>query len=176
MFLAGIAAGIMMDTRDSEFVTRRGIFYQIGVGATEGSADGVGYDNTSAILSHYAPLGPLFVFASRFIASFQFGRIPFYDLAQAGTFEPQYLLGSESGVRGVPEGRYRGPITMVTNLEIRGTPFPRFRLFGERFRVGTTTFLDVGRPWSDYSPISPADGNLVGLRFGVGGAALLQWA
>src|SRR5260370_6209621 len=42
MFLAGIAAGIMMDTRDSEFVTRRGIFYQIGVGATVGSADGVG--------------------------------------------------------------------------------------------------------------------------------------
>jgi hypothetical protein len=175
MFLAGIGAGMMMDTRDSEFVTRRGIFYQIGVGATVGSADGVAYGNASAILSNYAPIGPLFVFASRFIASFQFGRVPFYDLAQAGTFEPQYLLGSESGVRGVPEGRYRGPIMMATNFEIRGTPFPRFRLFGERFRIGTTTFFDAGRSWSDYSVISPADGNLVGLRFGVGGGAFLQW-
>ena len=175
MFLAGIGAGIMMDTRDSEFVTRRGIFYQIGAGATVGSADAVGYGNASAVLSNYAPIGPLFVFASRFVASFQFGRVPFYDLAQAGTFEPQYLLGSESGVRGVPEGRYRGPVMMATNLEIRGTPFPRFRLFGERFRIGTTTFFDAGRTWSDYSVISPADGTLIGLRFGVGGGAFLQW-
>jgi len=174
-FLAGLGAGIMIDTRDSEFVTRRGIFYQVGVGATVGSADGVAYGNASAILSNYAPLGPAFVFASRFVASFQFGRVPFYDLAQAGTFEPQYLLGSESGVRGVPEGRYRGPVMLATNLEIRGTPFPRFIFFGERFRFGTTTFFDAGRSWSDYSVISPADGNLVGLRFGVGGGVFLQW-
>jgi hypothetical protein len=33
----------------------------------------------------------------------------------------------------------------------------------------------VGRAWSDYSAISRADGNLVGLRFGVGGGAFLQW-
>ena len=38
MLLAGIAAGVMIDTRDSEFVTRRGVFYQVGVAATVGLA------------------------------------------------------------------------------------------------------------------------------------------
>jgi hypothetical protein len=173
--LAGIAGGIMIDTRDSEFVTRRGIFYQVGVGATVGSMDRVAYGNASCVLSHYAPLGPDLVFASRFVAAFQFGRVPFYDLAQGGTFEAQYLLGGESGIRGVPQGRYAGLVKTVANLEIRGTPFPRFELLGQRLRVGTTTFLDVGRVWAHYSVISSADGTSLNLKYGIGGGVFLQW-
>jgi len=173
--LAGVAAGIMVDTRDSEFVTRQGFFYQVGAGATAGSAEQVGYGNASAVLAHYAPLwGPL-LFASRFVASFQFGRVPFYDLAQGGTFEPQYLLGGETGVRGVPIGRYAGPIKMIANTEIRATPFPRFTLLGQRLRIGTTAFFDAGRVWNQYGLISPADGNSLWLKYGVGGGVFLQW-
>jgi hypothetical protein len=173
--LAGLSAGVMIDTRDSEFITRRGIFYQLGVGATAGSAEGVVYGETSAVLAHYAVLGGPFVFASRFVASFQFGRIPFYDLQQGGNFEPQHLLGGENGVRGVPQGRYAGPVKIISNLEVRSTPFPRFRLFGERFLIGTTTFFDCGRVWNQYSAISGADGASLGLKFGVGGGFFLQW-
>jgi hypothetical protein len=173
--LAGLAAGFMIDTRDSEFVTRRGIFYQAGLGGTVGSAEAIAYGNASAVLAHYASLGQVFVFASRFVASFQFGRQPFYDLAQGGTFEPQYLLGSENGVRGVPLGRYAGATTIVANTEIRSTPFPRFRVFGERLRIGTTTFFDAGRTWSQRSVVSPADGTTLGLKYGVGGGLFLQW-
>ena len=107
--LASVTLGIMYDTRDSEFVTRRGIYYQAGVGPTLGTAEGIAFGEASVVLAHFAPLPGPFVFASRFVASFQFGRIPFYDLAQGGNFEPQYLVGSENGVRGVPEGRYIGP-------------------------------------------------------------------
>jgi hypothetical protein len=173
--LGSLSAGVMIDTRDSEFITRRGIFYQIGVGATAGSAEGVAYGEASAVLSHYAALGGPFVFASRFVASFQFGRIPFYDMQQAGNFEPQHLLGGENGVRGVPQGRYAGPIKIISNIEVRSTPFPRFRVFGERFLIGTTTFFDCGRVWNQYSAISPADGTSLGLKFGVGGGFFLQW-
>ncbi len=173
--LAGLAAGVIIDTRDSEFVTRNGVFYQIGLGATAGSAESLAYGNASAVLSHYAPLPGPFVFASRFVASFQFGRVPFYDLQQGGTFEPQYLLGSESGVRGVPEGRYAGLVKMVANTEIRATPFPRFDLFGQHLRIGTTAFFDAGRVWSQYAVLSPADGTTLGLKYGVGGGAFLQW-
>ncbi len=175
MLLAGIAAGVMIDTRDSEFVTRRGIFYQVGIGATGGTSEGIAYGNASAVLSHYAPLGDTFVFASRFIVSLQFGRVPFYDLAQGGTFEPQYLLGGDSGVRGVPQGRYAGLVKMITNLEIRGTPFPRVTLLGQRLRIGTTTFIDAGRVWSDYAVISQADGTSLGLKYGIGGGLFIQW-
>jgi outer membrane protein assembly factor BamA len=174
-FLGGLAAGVMFDTRDSEFVTRRGVFYQAGVGDTIGSAEGVAYGSAGMVLAHYAPLPGPFVFASRFVADFQFGRVPFYDLAQGGIFEPQYLLGSETGVRGVPFGRYAGRVKLVTNLEVRATPFPRFTIFGERFRIGTTTFFDAGRVWSDYSVVSAADGYSLGLKYGIGGGLFIQW-
>jgi hypothetical protein len=173
--LGGIAAGVMYDTRDSEFVTRKGIFYQVGIGATAGTEDRIAYGNTSIVLAHYAPLGPYFVFASRFIASWQFGRVPFYDLAQGGTFEPQYLLGGDSGVRGVPQGRYAGLVKAIANIEIRGTPFPRFNLLGQSLRIGTTTFLDTGRVWSDYNVISQTDGTTINLKYGIGGGVFLQW-
>jgi len=174
-FLAGVAAGAMYDTRDSEFVTRRGVFYQVGLGATVGTAQRVAYGEGAAVLAHYAPLGGPFLFASRFVLSFQFGRVPFYDLAQGGVFEPQYLLGGETGVRGVPQGRYQGKVKIASNLEVRSTPFPQFRLLGQRFRIGTTTFFDAGRVWSDYALISRADGTSVGLKFGIGGGLFLQW-
>ncbi|MDP9150140.1 MAG: BamA/TamA family outer membrane protein [Myxococcota bacterium] len=173
--LGGIAAGLMVDTRDSEFVTTRGVFYQAGVGWTVGSADRVNYGNASVVLAHYAPLSARIFFASRLVASAEFGRVPFYDLQQGGTFEPQYLLGGETGVRGVPQGRYAGLVKMVSNTEIRSTPFPRFRIFGQSFRIGTTAFFDAGRIWEGYRAISPADGRSIGLKFGVGGGAFLQW-
>jgi hypothetical protein len=171
--LASFAAGVMLDTRDNEFITTRGIFYQLGLGGTVGSAEGIGYGQASAVLSHYAPLGGPFIFAARIVADWQFGHVPFYDLQQGGIFEPQNLLGA-GGVRGVPEGRYAGAIKVVGNAEIR-VPFPRFHLFGQRFRVGTTTFVDAGRVWNDYNVDTAHDGNTLGLKYGVGGGAFLQW-
>jgi hypothetical protein len=174
-FLAGIGGGVMYDTRDSEFVTRRGVFYQLGAGATVGTSQQVAYGEAAMVLAHYAPLVGPFLFASRFVLSFQFGRVPFYDLAQGGVFEPQYLLGGETGVRGVPQGRYAGRVKVLSNLEVRSLPFPSFKLLGERFRIGTSTFFDAGRVWSDYATISRADGAKLGLKYGIGGGLFLQW-
>jgi hemolysin activation/secretion protein len=175
MLLGGLAAGFFVDTRDSEFITRRGVFYQVGVAGTAGTSESVGYGEVSAVLAHYAPLPGPFIFASRFVASFQFGRVPFYDLMQGGVFEQQYLFGGEQGVRGVPTGRYAGRVKMVSNTELRATPFPRFVLLGQRLRIGTTVFFDAGRVWSDYATISAADGNAAGIKYGVGGGLFLQW-
>jgi hypothetical protein len=173
--LAGLSAGIMVDTRNSEFVTRSGYFYQLGLSAVGGSGEDVGYGEASAVLANFAPLGDAFIFANRVVASFQFGRVPFYDLQHGGVFEPQGLLGGETGVRGVPQGRYAGRVKVITNTEIRATPFPRFMVLGQRLRVGTSTFVDVGRVWSDYAVISPADGTSLSLKYGVGGGVFLQW-
>jgi hypothetical protein len=174
--LGGLAAGVFYDTRDSEFITTHGALYQIGVGGTVGSADGIGYGNASAVLSNYARLWPKspFIFASRFVASAAVGNVPFYDLQQAGTFEPQYLFGGETGVRGVPNGRYAGKVMIVTNLEIR-TPLPRFHLLGQRFRIGVVAFLDAGRVWADYRYDPALDGYKLDLKYGIGGGLFLQW-
>jgi hypothetical protein len=173
--LGSLAVGLFYDTRDSEFITTRGVFYQLGVGGTVGTADGIGYGNTSAVLAHYAPLWGPFIFASRLVASFDFGNVPFYDLQQGGTFEPQYLFGGEQGVRGVPDGRYAGKVMLVSNTEIRATPFPRFKLLKQRFRIGTTAFFDCGRVWSGYFYDPGHDGTTLGLKYGVGGGLFLQW-
>jgi hypothetical protein len=175
MLLAGVSAGVMIDTRDSEFVTTHGIFYQLGVAATWGSSESVGYGEAAAVLAHYAPLGGPFIFASRVLASFQFGRVPFYDLAQGGVFEPQYLLGGETGVRGVPMGRYAGKVKAITNTEIRALPFPRFTVLKQRIRIGLSAFFDAGRVWSDYGVISSSDGTSLNLKYGIGMGAFLQW-
>jgi hypothetical protein len=175
MLLAGLAAGIMIDTRDSEFVTTRGVFYQLGIGGTAGTAEDVVYGEASAVLAHYAPLGGPFIFASRVVASFEFGRVPFYDLAQGGVFEPQYLLGGETGVRGVPMGRYAGKVKVIANTEVRALPFPRFTVLKQRIRIGLSAFLDAGRVWSDYSVIGATDGTSLGAKWGAGLGAFLQW-
>jgi outer membrane protein assembly factor BamA len=174
-FLIGLAAGLMYDTRDSEFVTRMGAFYQLGGAFTVGTAEHVAYGELAAVLAHYAPIAGPFTFANRVVASFQFGRPPFYDLQQGGVFEPQGLFGGETGVRGVPQGRYAGRIKMLTNTEIRATPFPRFSVLKQRFMVGMTTFFDVGRLWNDYAAVSPVDGRDLGLKYGAGGGLFLQW-
>jgi hypothetical protein len=172
--LGGLAAGVMIDTRDTEFVTQRGFFYQFGVGYTIGTADSIAYANASAVLAHYASLLGPFIFAQRFVASVEDGRVPFYDLQQGGTFEPQNLLGSENGIRGVPQGRYAGLVKTITNFEIRSV-LPRFILFKQRLRFGTTTFFDAGRVWAGYSVDPARDGLKLGLKYGIGAGVFLQW-
>jgi outer membrane protein assembly factor BamA len=172
--LAGLTAGVIVDTRDSEFITTRGFYYQLGVGATVGSAESIGYGTAGAVLANYAPLFGPFIFASRFVVDFQFGNVPFYDQQQGGPYETQYLLGSETGVRGVPQGRYAGPIKVITNLEIRA-PGPRFRLFGQRLRIGAAGFFDAGRLWGGYDTNIARDGGKLGLKYGIGAGTFLQW-
>jgi hemolysin activation/secretion protein len=62
----------------------------------------------------------------------------------------------------------------LANVEVR-TVLPRFRLLGQHFRVGTTTFVDAGRVWSDFKPNPQLDGAGAGLKYGVGGGVYLQW-
>jgi hypothetical protein len=172
--LGAIGVGVLYDTRDTEFVTRRGILYELSVGAALGTEERVRYGNSQIALSHYTPLvGPL-TFASRFLASFQIGDVPFYDLAQGGVFVPSVLFGGDSGVRGVPQARYAGLVKVLSNTEIR-TVLPRFRLFGQRFRVGTTTFVDAGRVFADYHYDPARDGRKLGLKYGIGGGIFAQW-
>lgn len=174
-FLETLGAGIYVDTRDNEFVTKSGIFYQIGVAETLGTSEKVRYGEASAVLSHYAPLFGPFSFASRFVGSFKFGDVPFYELHTGGVFVPQYLVGGEHGVRGVLMGRFAGLIKVIANIELRAMPYPSIKVFHYRLRVGHTAFFDAGRVWSDYKYDPEKDGHLLGLKVGVGGGFFFQW-
>ncbi|MDB4935238.1 MAG: hypothetical protein JWP87_2210 [Labilithrix sp.] len=174
--LETVAGGFIVDTRDSEFVPTRGIFYQLGLAGTVGSAEDVRFGEASAVLSHYASLGPVFIFASRMIGSFEFGQnVPFYELQQGGIFYPRYLVGGSRGVRGVRLGRYAGAIKTVANTELRMFPFPRFHVFHWTVLAGATTFFDAGRVWSGYASRPDLDARRLGLKYGAGGGLVFQW-
>ncbi|WP_394838737.1 BamA/TamA family outer membrane protein [Pendulispora rubella] len=173
-FLTTLATGFIVDTRDNEFAPHRGVYYQAGIGGTVGSAERVAYGETFASLSSFIPLGNKLTFFNRVVASYQFGRVPFYDLAQGNAFLPQAMVGGDRGVRGVPGARYAGHVKMMANYELRSTLIPRFRVLRWKLQVGNTAFLDLGRVWNDINS-SASDGKTPGIHYGVGGGFFFQW-
>lgn len=175
-FLGTVAAGVVIDTRDDEFLPHRGVYDQIGVAETVGSAERVVYTETSAVLSTFIPIAKRVTFATRTVASLKFGRVPFYDLQTGGVFNPQPLLGSIDGVRGVRLGRYAGRAKLIANYEIRTTPIPSFKVLSYKLQIGTVTFFDCGRVWSDYSSdLAKADGTRLGIKWGAGGGLFFRF-
>ena len=175
--LPSLAAGFVYDSRDDEIFPRRGMLHEVGVRFEQGlpTGGGVRYAEAGAILRGYVPLvGPL-VAAGRLVTNFQFGDVPFYDLFQAGPFDQKEMPGGSAGIRGVPVGRYLGPIKIVGNLELRAMLY-QFTVLRQKFTLGNDVFFDTGRVWSNYSFNSPLDGSGLGLKYGVGGGIFASGA
>jgi hypothetical protein len=173
--LPSLATGFVYDTRDSEIFPRSGMFDEWGVrfeGGFPTSSD-VRYAEAGAIVRGYVPLGPL-VAAGRLVANAQYGNVPFYDLFQAGPFDQKEMPGGSAGIRGVPVGRYLGPLKLVGNIELRAMFFD-FTVLKQKFTLGNDVFFDAGRVWSDYTFHSSLDGRGAGLKYGVGGGLYVLW-
>ncbi len=173
--LPSLATGFLYDSRDDEIFPRSGMFNELGVRFEEGFPTGadVHYAEAGAILRGYVPIGPL-VLAGRLVLNAQYGNVPFYDLFQAGPFDQQEMPGGSAGVRGVPVGRYLGPLKAIGNVELRAM-WLRFSLLKQKFTLGDDLFFDAGRVWSDYSLHSPLDGHGAGLKYGAGGGLYVLW-
>ncbi len=174
--LPSLAAGFAYDSRDDEIFPQAGMLHEVGVRVEPGIPFGgdVRYAEAGAILRGYVPvIGPI-VAAGRLVANFQMGDVPFYDLFQAGPFDQKEMPGGSAGIRGVPVGRYLGPIKILGNIELRAM-LVEFRVLKQKFSLGNDVFFDTGRVWSDYSFHSPLDGHGVGLKYGVGGGIYFLW-
>jgi outer membrane protein assembly factor BamA len=176
MSIASLAGGFIYDSRDNEIFAKSGMMHQLGVRYEQGIPfdDRVSYGEVSGIASGFVPVRGPVIFAWRLVAAFQFGNIPFYDLFAAGPFQLKELPGGSTGIRGVPVGRYLGPIKIVGNAELRAM-LVQITLFKQKFKVGSDLFFDTGRVWSDYSFRSPLDGTGLGLKYGVGGGLYWLW-
>lgn len=166
----------VIDTRDNEVMPRRGMGFGLWGSFNRGFplSQGVVYATAGTSVSGYVSLvGPL-IFAARFVADFQFGQAPFFDLGRGATPYPIDMPGGAAAVRGVPAGRYLGPIKLFGNAELRAF-FYSFRLFSQRFTIGAEAFFDAGRVFSDYTFQSPLDGPGPGIKFGTGLGALFRW-
>ena len=100
--------------------------------------------------------------------------MPVYDLYTGGVFLTDEMIGGSSSVRGVPDGRYSGLIKAFANAELRSL-FLRFHVVGQQFHIGGNLLLDAGRLWSDYTFHARVDGSGLGLKWGAGAGAYLQW-
>ncbi len=176
LHIATFSVGAQFDTRDSETITHRGLAWGAWATFNRGfpfSAD-VAYASVGFSLSQYVTLWGPIVLAARIVGDFQFGNVPFYDLFRGATPYMIDMPGGEHALRGVPSGRYAGPIKVFGNIELRAMLFG-FRLFRQHFEVGAELFFDTGRVWSDYTFTNPRDGALPGLKYGAGGGVILRW-
>jgi len=176
MSLVTLAGGIVYDTRDSEIFPRQGSYHQIGLRGTVGIPFDAGarYGAAGAMLATYKPIGGPFVLALRGVADLEFGGVPVYDLYTGGPFQTYEMPGGSAAIRGVPDGRYSGLVKVFGNAEVRAL-LVRFRIAGQRFRVGGNVLFDAGRLWADYTFTSPLDGRGLGVKWGTGGGLYLQW-
>jgi hypothetical protein len=173
--IGSLGAGAVVDTRDNEFFPRRGMYHQMGTRFGQGVPTGdVQFGGTGFVLANYFSLPGPFVFATRLVLDFLYGDVPFYDLYNGGPFNTFEMPGGGQGIRGVPLGRYSGPVKAVGNAELR-VMHARFKLLGQKFRLGNDVFFDTGRVWDDYTFASPRDGRGLGLKWGAGGGVYVVW-
>ncbi|HEX7666112.1 MAG TPA: BamA/TamA family outer membrane protein, partial [Polyangiaceae bacterium] len=176
MSVVTIGGGVVYDTRDNEFFPHRGSYDQIGLRYAQGIPfdSAVRYGAFGAMLAQYVPvIGPL-VLAMRGVVDAEFGNVPFYDLYTGGPFQTYEMIGGSSSVRGVPDGRYSGPLKVYGNVEARAM-LVDFTLLKQRFHLGGNVLFDAGRLWSDYTFTAKTDGHGLGVKWGTGVGAYLIW-
>lgn len=170
------ALGWNVDERDHETATTSGYFLQLSTRFSIGALTGTDYTygGTSIQGRGFIPLAKEYlVLAGRVVADIIYGSAPFYEYSIAGAFPYFDMPGGLKGIRGVPEGRYRGPVKLVINLEIRSM-FIKFNVASHQFRIGAVAFFDTGRVWM-YQKNSELDGTGMGMKFGTGAGIRLQW-
>ncbi len=174
--LAVLGLGLVYDTRDNEFFPHRGSYHQIGMRAVQGfpTSENVEYGAFAAMLAHYVPLTSTTVLAFRGVVDAEFGHVPLLDLYTGGPFQTYEMIGGSAAVRGVPDGRYSGPLKVLGNAELRSL-FIHFTLLKQRFRLGGNVLFDAGRLWSDYSFNNPKDGKSAGIKWGTGLGGYIVW-
>jgi len=163
---------LLYDTRDDETITRSGQYHQAKIRLSPGGTRDLPYRYGQANLTLRAYASPTerITLAARVVGDWQFGDLPFYELAR---YEDTYALGGVNGVRGVPGQRYSGKIKIFSNLEARARVVS-FHLFQKVFVLGGAAFFDAGRLWAEAAPHPELDGTGVGLKYGVGGGARLE--
>lgn len=136
---ASLRATLIVDTRDSEFLTTRGLFVE---GGWLGGTAGNGHSGWYGIARGYV---------SPWFGGVVAARVAGRTLDEAAPLDARFMLSSWEGsvpVLGGPEshrsfvyGRYAGRDLLLANLELRQTILD-FADFGA---IGATAFVDAGR-------------------------------
>ncbi|SHG83846.1 Surface antigen [Flavobacterium micromati] len=152
----GVGLGLVLDNRHNVLNVRKGFFSEVAL-LHSNPAWGSSFNFTS-ILSDtriYRPVGKNNVFAAQLLGQFNFGDVPFNQLAQ---------MGGDSMMRGYYFGRYRDNNQLAAQVEFRFLPIP----FKFTDRIGAAVFAGTGTVFNkvnnlDVSNLTVTAG--AGLRF-----------
>jgi len=183
-----LVTGLLFDTRDREFDTRRGGFHELSVRASPGVDASLEYAGTALISRWYFSFAEdRLTLASQSVVDALFGDVPVAALSSFGGQQPVQGPGGASSLRGVPLQRFYGKLKLIQNLELRGRLL-RFRLGDQRFLLGGLAFVDAGRVWGDYRnreievrrpdgtvDLRALDGGPADFELGLGGGLRLKW-
>lgn len=148
----GFGIGLVQDDRHNVLNVRDGFFSELAF-LHSNPAWGSTYKFTSinSDTRIYKPMGKNNVFAAQLLAQFNFGDVPFNQMAQ---------LGGESIMRGYYYGRYRDNHQLATQVEYRFLPLP-FRFTN---RIGAAAFAGTGTVFNEMNKLAAQN-----LKFSAGG-------
>ena len=144
-----VRAGLVWDTRDRETAPRAGTWSELLVQwVDEGLGADLGFTRWTFVHRRYVPLGERLVLAHRYLLQGVTADAPVEQLQRIETsFKEGEGLGGSSSVRGMLKNRYTGRGLLVWNTELRWRVV-ELGLFGRRFHVAASAFLDQGRVWN----------------------------
>ena len=143
--LSLLSIGLLCDSRDNEVAPTAGGFSEISVRA---AAPALGSDWSMWGLNltdrRYITLGrPQLVLAMREAIDVQRGEVPFFQQIVMGG--SQWVeLGGPMSLRGLPIGRYRGPVTLYGDVELRWQAAD-FTVLKSPMRFYAVPFLGLAR-------------------------------
>lgn len=147
----GLGVGLVQDNRHNVLNVRDGFFSEIAF-LHSNPVWGSDYKFTSINTDTriYKPMGKRNVLAAQLLGQFNFGGVPFNQLAQ---------LGGESMMRGYYFGRYRDKHQLATQVEYRFLPIP----FSFTNRIGAAAFASTGTVFNQTTDL-----RLPNLKFAAG--------
>ncbi len=109
---------LIYDTRDSEIAPEQGQYHHLKIRYSPAFGGHLPYQygQANATVRFYVPLTARLGLALRAVGDWQFGDVPFYELAR---YEDTFAFGGVNGVRGIPGQRYYGRIKLFSNVELQ---------------------------------------------------------
>ena len=147
----GLGMGLVQDNRHNVLNVRKGFYSELAI-LHSNPAWGSTYNFTSinSDTRIYKPIGKNNVLAAQLLGQFNFGDVPFNQLAQ---------MGGESMMRGYYYGRHRDNNQLAAQVEYRFLPIP-FRFTN---RIGAAAFAGTGTVFKE-----PRDISVPNLKFSAG--------
>ena len=152
----GIGLGLVLDNRHNVLNVRKGFFSEVAL-LHSNPAWGSSFNFTSILSDSriYRPVGKNNVFAAQLLGQFNFGDVPFNQLAQ---------MGGDSMMRGYYFGRYRDNNQLAAQVELRFLPIP----FKFTDRIGAAVFAGTGTVFNKVNNLNVSNLTVsagAGLRF-----------